>query len=109
MGSADPAAFTLVAEEDGELAGFVHVRLDTDPVFGALIDNLHVVDRLRGTGIGTRLLAEAGRMLVSGALREAPTSGCRSRTPLRRASTARGAGTWSTVFRSRPRTATRRT
>jgi ribosomal protein S18 acetylase RimI-like enzyme len=44
--------------------GFVHVRLDHDLECGALIDNLHVRDRLRRSGIGTRLLVEAGRLLL---------------------------------------------
>ena len=34
--------FTIVAESAGLLAGFVHTILDADPVWGSLVDNLHV-------------------------------------------------------------------
>jgi ribosomal protein S18 acetylase RimI-like enzyme len=64
LGAPDPDAFTVVAEQDRTVVGFVHVRLEADPACGALINNLHVLDRPRGSGIGTRLLAETGRMLV---------------------------------------------
>jgi hypothetical protein len=44
--------------------GFVHVVFDDDPLWGSLVDNLHVVDDQRRTGIGTRLLARAGRSVT---------------------------------------------
>jgi GNAT superfamily N-acetyltransferase len=47
---------TIVAERGCELVGFVHVVLDEDVVWGALIDNLHVTTDLKRRGIGTRLL-----------------------------------------------------
>ncbi len=54
---------TLVAERQGQLLGFVHVRLDEDPTWGALVDNLHVTSARHRTGIGTRLLDSAARMV----------------------------------------------
>jgi GNAT superfamily N-acetyltransferase len=47
---------TVLAECDGRLVGFVHVVFDTDPRWGSLVDNLHVVHDQRRTGIGTHLL-----------------------------------------------------
>jgi ribosomal protein S18 acetylase RimI-like enzyme len=56
---------TVVADDDGRLVGFVHVVFDQDPVWGSLVDNLHVVhDHHRG-GIGTALLADAARAVVN--------------------------------------------
>ena len=47
------------------MAGFVHVVLDDDPRWGSLVDNLHVRNDLRRTGIGTTLLTEAARTVVT--------------------------------------------
>lgn len=66
-----PAARTVIAERDGQAVGFVHVELDADPDFGALIDNLHVRHDVRRGGIGTALLAEAARLVAA----ERPGSG----------------------------------
>jgi len=52
---------TLIAQQDGQLVGFVHAQLDADPVWGTLIDNLHVTAELQRSRIGSRLLAEAAR------------------------------------------------
>ncbi|MFB6718766.1 GNAT family N-acetyltransferase [Kribbella sp. NPDC056345] len=50
---------TILAEESGQLIGFVHVMLDADPRWGSLVDNLHVRTARRGSGIGGRLLRQA--------------------------------------------------
>lgn len=55
---------TIVAERAGRLVGFVHTVLDADPVWGALIDNLHVTVDLKRHGIGSALLGEAARVIV---------------------------------------------
>lgn len=52
-----PSAFGLVAEEDGELTGFAYACLVADPVFGHLLDNLHVLPDRHGAGLGRALLA----------------------------------------------------
>ncbi|MEU4428600.1 GNAT family N-acetyltransferase [Actinoplanes sp. NPDC024001] len=64
---ADPdGTRTVLAEDTGGLAGFVHVVLDHDPRWGSLVDNLHVAhDRQRG-GIGRTLLARAGAEIGAG-------------------------------------------
>ncbi|MEA1784476.1 GNAT family N-acetyltransferase [Arenibacter sp. GZD96] len=53
-----PAAnqFTIVAEKDGKLIGFVCAFLDADPQYGTLIDNLHVSKEAKGKGIGKELI-----------------------------------------------------
>ncbi|MET7397835.1 GNAT family N-acetyltransferase [Dactylosporangium sp. NPDC005572] len=57
---------TILAESsEGGLLGFAHVRFDQDPRWGSLVDNLHVTNALRRTGIGRRLLALAARSAAS--------------------------------------------
>ena len=55
---------TIVAEADGQLVGFVHTVLDADPLWGSLIDNLHVTAGLKRNGIGSALLDEAARFVA---------------------------------------------
>jgi ribosomal protein S18 acetylase RimI-like enzyme len=56
--------FTIVADQSGAVVGFVHMILDEDPHWGALLDNLHVTYRLKRHNIGSRLLRTAARELV---------------------------------------------
>ena len=51
-----PWARTVLAKADGEFVGFAHVVLRDDPVWGALVDNLHVRHDQKRRGIGRRLL-----------------------------------------------------
>ena len=62
---------TIVAERDSILIGFAHVILDDDPIWGALLENLHVTHDLKGHGIGTRLMAETAQTV----LERTPSSG----------------------------------
>jgi ribosomal protein S18 acetylase RimI-like enzyme len=55
---------TVVADHDGEVAGFAHVILDADPAWGAYLDALHVRHDLKRRGIGARLIAEAARAVA---------------------------------------------
>lgn len=55
---------TIVATAGGALVGFVHVIFDADPVWGALIENLHVVFARKRGGVGTRLMAEAATAVI---------------------------------------------
>jgi ribosomal protein S18 acetylase RimI-like enzyme len=55
---------TILAELADRLVGFVHVVFDNDPRWGSLVDNLHVVNDQRRTGIGSRLLTVAARAVV---------------------------------------------
>jgi hypothetical protein len=51
----DPGRCTIVALAP-ELVGFAHTLFDDDAVWGALLDNMHVVAARKRNGIGSRLL-----------------------------------------------------
>src|SRR5271170_5216723 len=55
---------TIVAETDGQLVGFVHIVLDADPLWGALVDNLHVTTGRKRNGIGSALLQQAAQIVA---------------------------------------------
>jgi ribosomal protein S18 acetylase RimI-like enzyme len=61
----DPAHDTVVAVDGEALVGFAHTILDDDPEWGALLDNLHVAHHLKGTGIGTRLMAASAAAVLA--------------------------------------------
>jgi ribosomal protein S18 acetylase RimI-like enzyme len=61
----DPDQHTVVADADGAVIGFVHTALNDDPTWGALLDNLHVVHGHKGSGIGTRLMAESAKAVIA--------------------------------------------
>jgi GNAT superfamily N-acetyltransferase len=69
LGSEDPGRCTILAE-DGGLIGFANTVFDEHAEWGALLDNLHVADRRRRRGVGSRLLALTARAIL-----ERPTSG----------------------------------
>lgn len=54
----------LIAEEDGQLRGFICLYLDEDLKLGTLIDNLHVGQAAKGQGIGVGLMREAARLVI---------------------------------------------
>ena len=55
-----PPGRQIVVAEDGEqLVGFACVVTDSDPVYGALLDNLHVASAYKGRGIGRSLISQA--------------------------------------------------
>jgi ribosomal protein S18 acetylase RimI-like enzyme len=58
------ATYTVVAEQDDVVVGFAHTMFDDDPVWGALLDNLHVVHELKRRGVGRRLMAESAQAVV---------------------------------------------
>lgn len=62
---------TIVAEEDGAVAGFVCAFGDDDPRWGTLLDNIHVRPERKRAGIGTMLIRET----AGWAQREYPASG----------------------------------
>ncbi len=65
LAAGDGATRTIVAEDgEGALVGFVHVVFDADPSWGALVENLHVTHTRKRHGVGTSLMAEAGRAVA---------------------------------------------
>lgn len=52
-------SLVLLAEANGSPAGFVCVETQSAPEWGAFVDNLHVLPRYQGQGIGKRLAAAA--------------------------------------------------
>lgn len=58
----DHETFGFVAERDGELVGLIHLREFARPLAasrGLFVDDLYVVDEVRGSGIGSALLDTA--------------------------------------------------
>ena len=55
------ASFGFIAESAGAPVGFVFLYGRTDPAWGTLVDNLHVVPARKGRGIGRLLLEVAAR------------------------------------------------
>lgn len=53
--------FVLVAEHQGKFCGFVCVYGEQHPLFGTIIDNLHVATGFKGLGVGTQLLKRAAQ------------------------------------------------
>jgi GNAT superfamily N-acetyltransferase len=54
-----PNQYVLVALQEDTLCGFACVYFKEDPLWGSLLDNLHVSADYKGQGIGTRLLKSA--------------------------------------------------
>ncbi len=54
---------TTVAVLDNAIVGFCCVFLDDDPVFGSLVDNLHVSPKQQKSGIGKMLLKECAQWI----------------------------------------------
>ena len=61
--------YVLVADEENTICGLACVYAREDPVWGSLLDNLHVAPTYKGQSIGTRLLLLAARW----AYRQDPT------------------------------------
>jgi ribosomal protein S18 acetylase RimI-like enzyme len=66
----DPCHDTVVAERQGKIVGFVHTILDHHPVWGALLDNLHIAPETSRRGIGTRLMAWSAATVIARATRK---------------------------------------
>jgi ribosomal protein S18 acetylase RimI-like enzyme len=56
---------TIVAEQHGSIVGFVHTVLDDHPVWGALVDNLHVVPTVKRQGVGRQLMAQSAAAVLA--------------------------------------------
>jgi ribosomal protein S18 acetylase RimI-like enzyme len=58
-----PRRCTVLAE-DGSLVGFANTLFDDDPIWGALLDNLHVAEGHKRRGIASRLLGLTAEALL---------------------------------------------
>ncbi|WP_350292719.1 GNAT family N-acetyltransferase [uncultured Croceitalea sp.] len=47
----------ILAEDSGQLVGFICVYFEHDKNYGTLLDNLHVNSKSKGKGIGTNLIS----------------------------------------------------
>jgi ribosomal protein S18 acetylase RimI-like enzyme len=65
LSTATDETATIVAVDGGGVVGFAHTIFDEDEEWGALLDNLHVAHRLKGTGVGTRLMAETATAVLA--------------------------------------------
>jgi GNAT superfamily N-acetyltransferase len=65
----DPRACTILAEDDSGLIGFAHTVFDDDPIWGALLDNMHVAHDCKRRGIGSGLLARTAKAVAARAQR----------------------------------------
>ena len=64
QGPGTAPSFGIVAEDAaGQMIGFTYVLLHHDPVWGSLIDNLHVHPECKGGGIGRQLLQAVATQL----------------------------------------------
>jgi ribosomal protein S18 acetylase RimI-like enzyme len=63
LGAAFSERRTIVARRNGEVVGFSHLIFDSDPRFGALLDNLHVTFALKGQHLGSQLLGKTASVL----------------------------------------------
>jgi ribosomal protein S18 acetylase RimI-like enzyme len=63
--AADEGMIVHVAEaDDGEVVGVVCAVRAADPEWGSLIDNLHTAPKMRGQGVGAKLLRAAAALLA---------------------------------------------
>ena len=57
--------YVQLAEVEGTLVAFVCVLLDEEPLWGACLDNLHVLPKLRSHGLGRQLFSRAVQWVMS--------------------------------------------
>jgi GNAT superfamily N-acetyltransferase len=62
------ATVTVLAEAGARLVGFAHSRVDEEPEWGTLLDNLHVTHDAQRLGVATRLVAETASLVAPRAL-----------------------------------------
>lgn len=61
--NSDSEKQVIVAELDGKIEGFVCFFFEHNLSFGTLLDNLHVSLKLKGQGIGTKLMRIAAKAI----------------------------------------------
>ena len=57
--------YVLLAEAEGTPVAFVCVLLDEEPLWGACLDNLHVLPKLTNQGLGRQLFSRAAQWVMS--------------------------------------------
>jgi ribosomal protein S18 acetylase RimI-like enzyme len=62
-----PLQHVIVTDDGGLLLGFACVYLNEDPIWGSLLDNIHVDQRAQRRGLGSQLLREVAGLCVSSA------------------------------------------
>ena len=67
LSARDLRSRTIVGDIDGRVVALSHIRLDEDPDWGALLDNLHVSHELKRLGIGAKLLARTAQAVLDAA------------------------------------------
>jgi ribosomal protein S18 acetylase RimI-like enzyme len=65
LGNPSPRQHVIVAEEGSSLVGFACAYLNEDPIWGCLLDNIHVDWKTQRTGLGSRLLREVAGLCAS--------------------------------------------
>jgi len=81
-----PSRYTVVAEQDAVVVGFAHTIFDDDRIWGALVDNLHVVHDLKRHGVGRHLMAASAQAVSqSASLRNSARNRAVARCSWRRA------------------------
>ena len=67
LGQPSPRQHVVVADDGGLLLGFACVYLNEDPIWGSLLDNIHVDRRAQRRGLGSQLLRQVSGVCVSSA------------------------------------------
>jgi GNAT superfamily N-acetyltransferase len=57
--------YVLLTEGEEGLVGFVCTLLDEEPLWGACLDNLHVLPKFKGHGLGRQLFSRAAQWVMS--------------------------------------------
>ncbi len=56
--------WVIKAMDEDSIIGFSCIYLDDDPLYGALVDNLHVLKEYQGNGIGRHLLQLSAQLVL---------------------------------------------
>jgi len=59
--------YVTIATLDGAISGFACLYLNNDPIFGSLLDNLHVSPDQKRSGVGRLLMKECAKYICNNA------------------------------------------
>ncbi len=57
--------YTTIAYRNTEIAGFSCMLIDDDPVFGSMLDNLHVAENSQNQGVGRLLMKNCADLILN--------------------------------------------